>query len=100
MSVASQPWHLYAIAILNSCGAAAVLSLPVTAFQDMLKDRPGLATSLVPVMTFTGSLISSAGFAIGTWVTNYSGTALVIAAMCLAGATGLYRLEHTPTESP
>jgi predicted MFS family arabinose efflux permease len=103
MSVASQPWHLYAIAILNSCGAAAVLSLPVTAFQDMLKDRPGLATSLVPVMTFTGSLMSSAGFALGTWITDYSGTALVIAAMCAYGAAGLFwteRHERDRTPAP
>ncbi len=100
MSFASQPWHLYAIAILNSCGAAAVLSLPVTAFQDMLKDRPGLATSLVPVMSFTGSLMSSAGFALGTGITDYAGTALVIAAMCACGAAGLFWTERVDTPAP
>ncbi len=94
MSFATAPWHLYAIAILNSCGAAAVLSLPISAFQDMLKDRPGLATSLVPVMTFTGSMIGSAGFAFGTWVSDYSGTALVIVTLCLAGAAGLFLTER------
>ncbi len=103
MSFASAPWHLYAIAVLNSCGAAAVLSLPVTAFQDLMKDRPGLATSLVPVMTFTGSLISSAGFALGTWITGYSGTAFVIVALCLTGAAGLFWLERpaaAPADAP
>jgi predicted MFS family arabinose efflux permease len=94
MSFASVPWHLYAIAILNSCGAAAVLSLPISYFQDLLKDRPGLASSLVPVMSFTGSLIGSAGFAFATWVSDYSGTALVIAALCLAGAAGLFWIER------
>lgn len=90
----SAPWHMYAIAVLNSCGAAAVLSLPVSYFQDLFTDRPGLGTSLVPVMVFSGGLMSSAGFALGTVVSGYSGTAYVVAAMCLAGAAGLWLLER------
>jgi MFS transporter, SET family, sugar efflux transporter len=94
LGFATAPWHMFAIAILNGCGAAAVLSLPISYFQDLFADRPGLGTSLVPVMTFTGGLIGSAGFALGTAVSGYSGTAFVVGAMCLAGAAGLALLER------
>ncbi len=81
---ASAPWHMFAIGILNSCGASAVLSLPVSYFQDLIKDRPGLSTSLLPIMVFVGGLMSAAGFALGTAVSGYSGTALIVGALCLA----------------
>jgi Na+/melibiose symporter-like transporter len=90
----SVPWHLYAIGILNSCGAAAVLSLPVSYFQDLIKDRPGLSTSLLPIMGFVGGLMSAGGFALGTAVSGYSGTALMIGILCMAGAVGLLLLER------
>jgi MFS family permease len=93
MAFASTPWHLYAMGVLNSAGAAAVLSLPLSAFQNLFQDRPGLGTSLLPVMSFIGGVLSSAGFAIGTWVGGYSGTAFVIAALCLFGAFSLFALE-------
>jgi MFS family permease len=94
MAFASAPWHLFAIAVLNSAGAAAVLSLPVSAFQELFNDRPGLGTSLVPVMSFIGSVLSSAGFALGTVLSDYSGSAFVISAMCLMGVACLVLLER------
>jgi MFS family permease len=94
LGFATAPWQMFAIAILNGCGAAAVLSLPISYFQDLFQDRPGLGTSLVPVVTFMGGLMGSAGFALGTAVSGYSGTAFVVGAMCLAGAGGLALLER------
>jgi MFS family permease len=94
LSFATAPWQLFALGILNSCGAAAVLSLPMSYFQDMIADRPGLSTSLVQVMIFVGAMMSSAGFALGTALGDYSSTAWIIALMSLAGAIGLILLER------
>jgi hypothetical protein len=84
------PWHLYALAVLNACGAAAILSLPLTYFQDMIRDRPGLSTSLQPVMVFVGGLISSAGFAGGTFLGGYPGAAVAAGLLSLIACAGLW----------
>lgn len=94
LSGASAPWHLYALGILNSCGAAAILSLPMSYFQDLFEDRPGLGSSLVPVVSFFGGLISAAGFALGTMLGGYLQSALIVSALCAAGALLIARADR------
>ena len=94
LAFATAPWHLFALGILNSCGAAAVLSLPMSYFQDLLADRPGLGSSLVPVVTFFGGLVSAAGFAIGAALGGYSQGAFIVAALCAASAFLIQRADR------
>ncbi|MBB3659604.1 MFS family permease [Rhizobium sp. BK650] len=75
LGFATAPWQLYALLGLNACGAAAILSLPITYLQDLIADRPGLGSSLISLNTFIGIGVAAGLFAIGTAVTDYSGTA-------------------------
>jgi MFS family permease len=80
LGFATAPWQLYALLGLNACGAAAILSLPITYLQDLIADRPGLGSSLISLNTFIGIGVAAGLFALGTAITDYSGTAFVGAA--------------------
>lgn len=93
LGFATAPWQLYALLGLNACGAAAILSLPITYLQDLIADRPGLGSSLISLNTFIGIGVAAGLFALGTAVTDYSGTAFVGAATGIATIVILLYLE-------
>jgi len=93
LGFATAPWQLYALLGLNACGAAAILSLPITYLQDLIADRPGLGSSLISLNTFIGIGVAAGIFALGTAVTDYSGTAFVGAVVGIASIVILLYLE-------
>lgn len=93
LGFATAPWQLYALLGLNACGAAAILSLPITYLQDLIADRPGLGSSLISLNTFIGIGVAAGIFALGTAVTDYSGTAFVGAAVGIVAIVILLYLE-------
>ena len=93
LGFATAPWHIYALLLLNSCGAATILSLPIAYLQDLIADRPGLGTSLISLSSFIGMGAAAGLFAFGTVITDYSGTAFVGAAAGLISVTALLYLE-------
>ncbi|MBB3563259.1 MFS family permease [Rhizobium sp. BK512] len=93
LGFATAPWQLYALLGLNACGAAAILSLPITYLQDLIADRPGLGSSLISLNTFIGIGVAAGLFALGTAVADYSGTAFVGAATGIATIVILLYLE-------
>lgn len=93
LGFATAPWQLYVLLGLNACGAAAILSLPITYLQDLIADRPGLGSSLISLNTFIGIGVAAGIFAFGTAVTDYSGTAFVGAAVGIVTVVILLYLE-------
>ncbi|EJJ28524.1 MFS transporter [Rhizobium sp. CF142] len=93
LGFATAPWQLYALLGLNACGAAAILSLPITYLQDLIADRPGLGSSLISLNTFIGIGVAAGLFALGTAVTDYSGTAFVGAVVGIVTIVILLYLE-------
>ena len=90
-------WQVYALSILNGCGAAALLSLPIAYFQNLIADRPGLSTALAPVNSFIANGLSAAVFAIGTSFTNYAGTIEIAGGLCFSGVALLYFFDRKLT---
>jgi hypothetical protein len=43
LTFATAPWQIYALTVPAATGAAALLSMPLTYFQDLFPGRPGLA---------------------------------------------------------
>lgn len=93
LGFATAPLQLYALLGLNACGAAAILSLPITYLQDLIADRPGLGSSLISLNTFIGIGVAAGLFALGTAVTDYSGTAFFGAAVGIMAIVILLYLE-------
>ncbi len=68
-------------------GAAAILSVPISYFQDMFPGRPGLGTSLYPMQTFLGTGAAAGIFAVASHFTTYQGTAMAGACVTLAAGS-------------
>ncbi len=93
LSFATANWQIYVLIIPGAAGAAALLSMPLSYFQDLFPDRPGLGTSLHPINTFLGNGLTAPAFALGALYFGYSGTAWIAVAMALAGIAGLWTIE-------
>lgn len=83
LGLSSSPIHLYVLTLVSGFGAAAIISIPITYLQDLIAERAGLGSSLIAVNIFLGGGLSSLLFALGTTISDYSGTAI------LGGAAGL-----------
>jgi Major Facilitator Superfamily len=90
LGFATETWHFYALLLPNACGAAAILSLPMVYFQDLLRDRPGLGTSLYQSNVFVSNGVSAATFAIGSSFLTYSQTVWLGMALAAGGLSGLF----------
>ena len=91
---ATSVWQVHALIPIAGAGAAAILSVPISYFQDMFPGRPGLGTSLYPIQTFLGTGAAAGIFAVSTHFTSYQGTAVVGAGMTLAASILLVLVER------
>ena len=91
---ATAPWHFYALAVPGAATAAALLSLPITYFQDLFPTRPGLGTAFMPINSFLGNAVSAGTFAAGAHFFGYLGTAWLGLVLALAGVAGLLTVDR------
>jgi MFS transporter, SET family, sugar efflux transporter len=93
LTFASATWQIYVLTVPGAAGAAALLSMPLTYFQDLFPGRPGLGTSLYPINAFLGNALTALAFAAGAHYLGYSGSAWLGAAMAMAGIAGLTLID-------
>ncbi|OCP15454.1 MULTISPECIES: MFS transporter [unclassified Ensifer] len=93
LALSSAPWHIYALTLISAFGAAALITIPITYLQELIADRPGLGSSLISVNIFMSGGLCAALFALGTRISDYSGTALLGGLGGLAGLGLLLFLE-------
>jgi SET family sugar efflux transporter-like MFS transporter len=86
---ASAPWQFYLLIIPQACGAAAIISMPMAYFQNMLSDRPGLGASLNQMTGFLAVGFSAATFALGAGLFGYGGAAWMGAGLAALGVIAL-----------
>lgn len=91
---AGSVWQVHALIPIAGAGAAAILSVPISYFQDMFPGRPGLGTSLYPMQSFLGTGAAAGIFAVATHFTSYQGTAVVGAGVTLAASILLVAVER------
>lgn len=92
-------WQVYALIPLSAFAAAALISIPITYIQDLIADRPGLGSSLISVNMFLSGGLAAILFAIGSRVSDYSGTAILGALAGLVGVAMLLYFERAPTKN-
>ena len=86
LSQVTHVWQVYALTIVNACAASAILSLQISYFQNLIVDRPGLSTALLPINSFISTALRAAVFAGATMFTSYQGTMVVGSCMFVVGA--------------
>ncbi|WP_087002427.1 MFS transporter [Rhizobium sullae] len=94
LGLASERWHVYALTVISGIGAAALISIPITYLQDLIAERPGLGSALISVNIFLSAGVSALVFAIGSFITTYSGTSIIGA---LFGISGIGLLMYCNT---
>lgn len=90
LGFAQTPAHVYALTVISGLGAAAIISVPITYLQNLIAERAGLGSSLIAVNIFLSGGLSSLLFALGTGISDYSGTAVLGA---MAGLIGIALLR-------
>lgn len=94
LGLATDVWQVFILIPVAGAGAAAILSVPISYFQDLFPGRPGLGTSLYPIEGFLGTGVAAAVFAGAAHFTTYQGTAIVGAGVTLAAAVMLVAVER------
>ncbi|MBB3571248.1 MFS transporter [Rhizobium sp. BK491] len=89
LSFTTAPWQFYLLALPAAAGAAALLSMPLTYFQQLFPDRPGLGTAFNPINSCLANGLMAIMFAFGAPFFGYSGTAWLGVTMAAAGIGGL-----------
>jgi predicted MFS family arabinose efflux permease len=87
-------WAVWLLPLLAGFGGAAILTLPIGYYQDLLRGRTGAAAALMALQKLVSDAAAAAVFAIGTAVGGYQTTALIGGAVMLAGALALYLADR------
>lgn len=85
---------VWLLPVLAGLGGAAILTLPIGYYQDLVRGRTGAAAALIALQKLVGDSVAAAVFATGTAVGGYGTTALMGSAVALAGALGLYLADR------
>ncbi|MGF6177482.1 MFS transporter [Ensifer sp. 4252] len=93
LGFSSATWHIYALSLISAFGAAALITIPISYLQELIADRPGLGSSLIAVNIFLSGGLCAGFFALGTRISNYSGTALLGGVAGFAGLVLLLVLD-------
>ncbi|WP_417249670.1 MFS transporter [Celeribacter sp.] len=92
--------YVWLLAVPAAMGAAALLTLPIAYFQDLLAHRPGASSSLQSVNQVTSQLIAGATFWVGTAIASYGVVMMMAAGLALlAGVVLRLADSHDPTLS-
>lgn len=95
-------WQIYALIPLNAAGAAALLSLPITYFQELFPERISTGTAIVSAVSFLGNALAAGAFGIGASVLGYATTPAIGVALFGAGwaATWLWQSDRSGRTAP
>ena len=95
MPVLTESAWLWVLTLLAGLGGAAILTLPIAYFQDLLDGRPGAAGAMLALQRLAAELLAAAAFALGAVIGGgYLVTALMGASIALLGAIALLWIDR------
>lgn len=86
--------YLWLGTLIAGVGGTAAISLPISYFQDLLRDRPGAASAMLALQRLVADILAASIFALGTWIGGYETVAVMSAALTLTGAGLLYLADR------
>ena len=84
---------LYVLAALNAVGASVLLTLHMSYVQELLPERPGLATSLLSIISLVSRGLAAVVFAAIGLAYAYAGAAVAMALLVLGGCAAIVMLD-------
>lgn len=86
--------YLWLGTLIAGLGGTAAISLPISYFQDLLRDRPGAASAMLALQRLVADILGASVFALGTWIGGYETVAVMSATLTLTGAGLLYLADR------
>ncbi len=80
--------------LIAGVAGTAVISLPISYYQDLLRDRPGAASAMLALQKLVADVLAAGAFALGTAIGGYQTVAFMGAAITILGALGLYLADR------
>jgi MFS family permease len=93
LSAVTNVHTLYLLAGFNAAGAAILLTLHMSYVQELLPQRPGLATSLLSIVSLVSRGLAALVFAGIGLVYAYGGAVAAMALVVLAGCSAIIALD-------
>lgn len=86
---------LWALTFVGGVGGAAIITLPIAYYQDLLRARPGAAASMLAVQKLVADVISAGAFFVGTLLGGYEAVALIGVVISVGGALMLVLADRS-----
>ncbi len=85
---------MWVMQLVAGTGGTAIISLPISYFQDLMHSRPGTAGAMLALQTLVSDVLGAAAFAMGTTIGGYETIAVIGSAMALVGGAGLLWVDR------
>ena len=85
---------IWIMTLFAGAGGAALLTLPIAYYQDLMGERPGAAASLMALQKLVSDVTGAAIFALGTWLGGYGLTAVLGSLVAVAASGALYLIDR------
>jgi SET family sugar efflux transporter-like MFS transporter len=80
--------------LIAGVAGTAVISVPISYYQDLLRDRPGTASAMLALQKLVSDILCASAFAFGTLIGGYLTVAVIGAVLTICGALGIYLADR------
>ncbi len=94
--LADTPW-IWVMTLVAGIGGTAIISLPISYYQDLMHNRPGTAGAMLALQKLVSDVLGAAAFALGTAIGGYETVAIFGTALALLGGAGLLWVDRHQT---
>ncbi len=91
---------LWLLPLFAGLGGAAILTLPIGYYQDLMVDRPGAASSLIAMQKLVSDVLAAGAFMAGLALGGYEGAAILGTLLALGGGLGLMLADRGGLPQP
>lgn len=85
---------IWGMTLFGGAGGAALLTLPIGYYQDLMGERPGAAASLMALQRLVSDVAGAPIFAVGTWFGGYGLTAVIGTVAAVVASLALWAVDR------
>ena len=85
---------IWVMPLVAGIGGTAIISLPISYYQDLMHSRPGTAGAMLALQKLVSDVLGAAAFAIGMTMGGYETVAVIGSALALIGGAGLLWVDR------
>ena len=91
--LAGSAW-IWVLTLAAGLGGTAILIIPISYYQDLMADQPGMAGAMLALQKLVGDMMAALAFTIGAVFGGYALTAAIGGGIAMAGALALWLIDR------